>query len=357
MNFWASGVRLFRSGGLKLRLWMLALLPLAALPVLAVILVLVGNYSAERLLQNKVESDLAVTHDHLQHIGNEALDSVTSLANSGRILSLATGVGQGVSLNEVLASRKQNVGFDFLAIIDLSGKVVGASEGFRQGDSYVDTPLIRAVMSGAPAVSGLEVVSADTLSHLSAGLAAQARLELVETPMAAPSSATTESRGLLLLSAAPMPDASGNSRFIVVGGFLLNRHYEFVDYLARIGSAGQLRKMGVSETVTLFLDDVRIATTVRQQNGERAVGTRVSQAVREHVLDRGDAWVSRAFVVNHWAVTAYDPILDYSGKRIGMLYVGIPEAPFDALRWKAISAIILLLVVISLLAAWLRKCP
>jgi signal transduction histidine kinase/ActR/RegA family two-component response regulator len=353
MNFRGAWVGLFRRGGLKLRLWMLTLLPMAMLPVLAVIVVLLGNYSAERLLQVKVESDLAVTHDHLQHIGNEALDSLTSLANSARILNLATGIDLGVTLSEVLASRKKNVGFDFLAVIDLSGKVVGASEGFRQGDSYVDIPLIQAVMSGAPAVSGLEVVSADTLSHLSAGLAAQARLELIETPLAAPSSETTESRGLLLLGAVPMPDASGNSRFVVVGGFLLNRHYDFVDYLARIGSAGQLRNMGVSETVTLFLDDVRIATTVRLQNGERAVGTRVSQAVREHVLDRGGTWVRRAFVVNHWAVTAYDPILDYSGKRIGMLYVGIPEAPFEALRWKAIGAIALLLVVVSLLATWL----
>ena len=50
MNFWVAGVRLFRSGGLKLRLWILALLPMAALPVLAVALALIGNYSAERLL-------------------------------------------------------------------------------------------------------------------------------------------------------------------------------------------------------------------------------------------------------------------------------------------------------------------
>ena len=353
MNFWVAGVRLFRSGGLKLRLWILALLPMAALPVLAVALALIGNYSAERLLQNKVESDLAVTHDHLQHIQSEALASVTSLANSARILNLAMGLDAGVSLNEVLASRQQNVGFDFLAVLDASGKIVGASEGFRRGDSYVDLPLVGDVLSGGQGLSGLAVVSADVLHRLSAGLAARARLELIDTPLATPSPATTESRGLLVVSAAPMPEATGNSRFTVVGGFLLNRHYSFVDYLAHIGSAGQLRNMGVSETVTLFLGDVRIATTVRRQDGERAVGTRVSQAVKEHVLDRGEAWISRAFVVNHWAVTAYDPILDYSGNRIGMLYVGIPEAPFDVLRWKALGVIVVLLAVISLVATWL----
>ncbi|WP_434513274.1 ATP-binding protein [Dechloromonas sp. ARDL1] len=80
------------------------------------------------------------------------------------------------------------------------------------------------------------------------------------------------------------------------------------------------------------------------------MGSRVSQVVKEQVLDRGQAWVSRAFVVNHWAMTAYDPITDFSGNRVGMLYVGIPEAPFDALRWKVLTAIMVFLGVISLLA-------
>ncbi len=353
MSFWRAGVRVIRDGGLKLRLWMLALLPMAALPVLAVFLILVGNYSGERLLQNQVQADLAVTHDHLHHIQTEALAALTSLANSSRILGLAEGRNKDISLNEVLASRQENIGFDFLAVLDGDGKVVGASEGFRAGEPYVDIPLVRDTLSGGSRFSGLEVVSAEVLSRLSATLPTRARLELLDTPLATPSAATTESRGLLVIGAAPMPEASDGHRFVVVGGFLLNRNYGFVDYLAQIGSAGQLRSMDVSETVTLFLDDVRIATTVRRQDDERAVGTRVSQAVKEQVLDRGEPWLSRAFVVNHWAVTAYDPILDYSGRRIGMLYVGIPEAPFVALRWKALGVLVLLLAVISLLATLL----
>ncbi len=350
MNCWRAGVRVVRDGGLKLRLWMLALLPMAALPVLAALLILVGNYSGERLLQSKVQADLAVTHDHLLHIRNEALAALTSLAHSPRILGLAEGKGSDILLGEVLASRQENIGLDFLAVLDGDGKVVGASEGFQAGEPYVDIPLVRDAISGGGRLSGLEVVSADILGRLSAGLPARARLELIDTPLATPSAAVAESRGLLVVGAAPMPDASGKRRFTVVGGFLLNRNDDFVDYLARIGSAGQLRSMGVSETVTLFLGDVRIATTVTAQDGERALGTRVSQAVKEHVLERGEPWLSRAFVVNHWAITAYDPVLDYSGERIGMLYVGIPEAPFTAFRWKALGALVLLLAAISLLA-------
>jgi len=353
MNWWEGGIRVIRGRGLKLRLWILALLPMAALPVLAAFLILVGNYSGERLLQHQVQADLAVTHDHLHYIQSEAMASLTSLANSFRILELAEGKDYDVSLNEVLASRQENIGFDFLAVLDGEGKVVGASEGFQAGESYVEMPLIHDALSGGGRISGLEAVSADTLKRLSAALPARARLEVFDTPLATPSAVTVESRGLLVVGAASMPEGASKHRFVVVGGFLLNRHTRFVDYLAQIGSAGQLRSMGISETVTLFLGDVRIATTVRRQDGERAVGTRVSQAVKEQVLDRGESWLSRAFVVNHWAVTAYDSILDYSGKRIGMLYVGIPEAPFVDFRWRVLGVLVLLLAVISLLATLL----
>ncbi len=104
--------------------------------------------------------------------------------------------------------------------------------------------------------------------------------------------------------------------------------------------------------VTLFLGDVRIATSVRLEGGERAIGTRVSQEVKESVLDRGETWVRRAFVVNHWAMTAYEPVVDYGGHRVGMLYVGIPEAPFVAFRQQAIGVLLLALTIAVALATW-----
>ena len=57
---------------------------------------------------------------------------------------------------------------------------------------------------------------------------------------------------------------------------------------------------------------MRISTNVRLfgQDGERAIGTRVSQTVRDAVLGRGDTWLDRAFVVNDWYVSAYQPLTD-----------------------------------------------
>ena len=355
MTTMTGWTRFLKQGGLRFRLWVMALLPLAALPLLAAILLVTGNAYFERLLTHKVTSDLSMTHSHLQHIQRETLAAVRSLANSQRIRGLAHHELKDTSLEVVLASRRENIGFDFLAILDTSGKVLAASEGFQAGDVYIDSMILRDALSSKEEKVGLEVLATEALAHLSATLAKRARLQLVATPQAAPSSATEEGRGLLVISAAPMRDISGQVSATVVGGFLLNRRLEFVDYLAKIVSAGIPQQVGVEGTVTLFLDDVRIATTVRRQDGERALGTRVSQAVKESVLDRGESWVSRAFVVNHWAVTAYDPVLDYAGKRVGMLYVGIPEAPFSTFRWQAIGLIVALLLMAAAMATAI--CP
>ena len=81
--------RFLNRGRLRFRLWVMALLPLAALPLLAAILLVIGNTYFERLLTHKVTSDLSMTHSHLQHMQSETLAAVRSLANSKRIRGLA----------------------------------------------------------------------------------------------------------------------------------------------------------------------------------------------------------------------------------------------------------------------------
>jgi two-component system NtrC family sensor kinase len=85
-------------------------------------------------------------------------------------------------------------------------------------------------------------------------------------------------------------------------------------------------------------------------DGKRAIGTRVSKEVKENVLDKGERWTDRAFVVNEWHITAYEPIEDIFGERVGMLYVGLLEAKYADMRRKAISIFILITIAGILLA-------
>lgn len=106
--------------------------------------------------------------------------------------------------------------------------------------------------------------------------------------------------------------------------------------------------MGV--TCTLFQrmnpegDMLRISTNVMKKEGARAVGTFIphlnadgtKNPVVSSLLEK-KTYRGRAFVVDRWYVTAYEPILDNTGKVIGSLYVGIPQESVASLR-KGIMA-------------------
>ena len=97
---------------------------------------------------------------------------------------------------------------------------------------------------------------------------------------------------------------------------------------------------------------MRITTNVRLFQDQRAIGTRVSQTVRDTVLGSGNTWLDRAFVVNDWYVSAYEPLLDARDRRIGMLYVGYLEAPFRMVRYAMLGAIVLIFLLVMTLSAW-----
>ena len=67
------------------------------------------------------------------------------------------------------------------------------------------------------------------------------------------------------------------------------------------------------------------------ESGERAVGTRVSEAVRQVVLEAGRDYVGRAFVVNEWFITRYIPLHNHQDQVVGSLYVGARLSAFENL--------------------------
>jgi signal transduction histidine kinase len=77
----------------------------------------------------------------------------------------------------------------------------------------------------------------------------------------------------------------------------------------------------------------------------------VSQAVRDAVLGRGETWLGRAFVVNDWYVSGYQPLADGAGQRIGMLYVGYLERPFTWVKYGMLAGIGALLLAVMAGAA------
>ena len=101
----------------------------------------------------------------------------------------------------------------------------------------------------------------------------------------------------------------------------------------------------VGSTCTIFQrmneqgDMLRVCTNVEKLDNTRAIGTYIPAVdpdgkpnpVVSAVLS-GETYLGRAYVVNDWYITGYEPIRDDAGKVVGMLYVGIPQVNSESLR-------------------------
>ncbi len=258
--------------------------------------------------------------------------------------------------NEEVRNRLQIVRtmfkLDFLTLVDPEGKVVlRAAPPFHKGDFLAADPAVARALKGE-IVKGFKIFSQNELTLEGDGLAERALLNLEDTRYARPRAKDVESRGLTVICAAPVIDGT-QIVGVIYGGILLNRNYELVDRVKDTVFRNEEYKGQPTGTATLFLDDCRISTTVRLDNGNRAIGTRASKEVSDRVLDNNKPWIGRAFVVSDWSLTAYDPIRDINNNVVGMLYVGLLEKPFTDIGRSLIFRFAGLLAVGLVFALWL----
>src|SRR5216684_7605124 len=116
----------------------------------------------------------------------------------------------------------------------------------------------------------------------------------------------------------------------------------------------------VGGNATLFVYDeassqfVRRSTNVKKENGDRAVGTQLApDHPGQAVLRRGEAYKGPAVLFGKSFMTAYYPIAGSAGKVIGVLYVGIPMAQFEAMLAEAIRNMAVAAAVAALLVMML----
>ncbi|MDL2307057.1 methyl-accepting chemotaxis protein [Desulfovibrio sp. OttesenSCG-928-C06] len=105
---------------------------------------------------------------------------------------------------------------------------------------------------------------------------------------------------------------------------------------------------------TVFLDDVRIATTV-MRDGKPVIDTRLgNDHIYEQVIRRGEKVVTQNIIAGKTYDTVYWPWHDMSGKRAGMLFVGLDRENIEATQQRIVlyfAGAGLLLAVIILAAS------
>jgi two-component system NtrC family sensor kinase len=242
------------------------------------------------------------------------------------------------TLQKELEQIREAESLDILTLTDKNGRVIIRTRNPSiTGDNQVQDELVSRALSSGEVISGTVIIPREELLKEGAGLAEQAYIKFIRTEMEKPSMETEQTVGMMIKAASPIFDYNDNLLGVLYGGNLLNRNYEIVDAVKETVYQGVKYKGKDIGTATIFQGDLRISTNVQGKNGDRAIGTRVSEEVYEQVLEKGLPWIDRAYVVNHWYISAYEPIKDIEGKIIGILYVGILEEKFMDMRKRAVT--------------------
>jgi len=235
-----------------------------------------------------------------------------------------------------LARLMTEEGLDFLTLVDRKGTVVFRFHNpSASGDNLLHDPFIKIALEKKE-ISGTQVLSGDELLKESTTLAKKAIIQSIPVPKEKPTRKIEETSGMVLQAAHPIIDFDGKVLGALTGGVLLNRNYEIVDRIKNIVFKDAKYHGKEIGTATIFLGDFRISTNVMDKEGNRAIGTRASREVYEHVLGKGLPWIQRAFVVDDWYITAYEPIRDVQDKTVGILYVGLMESKYAMMKERLI---------------------
>jgi len=287
--------------------------------------------------QEKVYNDLNTAREI--YLGKlTQVNDVVRFTGSRFFLRDALLSGNFEQATEELVRIKEQEGLDVLTVTDKYGYVLLRAGNLElSGDNQGHDRLVSTVLlyEDEPVASTVIVSSVD-LQKESPLLAEQAYFKYIDTPLSRDREETEETSGMMLKAAAPIVDNQHNLIGVVYGGVLLNRNFEIVDKVKQTVYHDVVYKGQDIGTATIFQDDVRISTNVKNEDGSRAIGTRVTEEVYNKVVNEGKPWIDRAYVVNNWFITAYEPIYDAYNQIVGILYVGVLEQKYLDIRSQTI---------------------
>jgi methyl-accepting chemotaxis protein PixJ len=370
----------------------------AVVPVVAVTqgIVEVARQSALRDLESGLQTKLLVL--------NDAVNSEKQVVESAAITLAQSVSAAGINVDDAAAVNAQRDKLDafvqlaqslepdanFYIITDAKGRTVAQSAkmvdddfsrysplpgsgeeeakfrpvSLSAGIALGDIAIVQNAITADRSLSGVELVKSQYLKRL--GLSEQANIgirsqsttglsELQKPYPLGTFDVEGGKMGLVIMSVQPIRINNQVVGTAIVGE-LFNRNYELVD---------RLKESTGVPTATLFAQDWRVSTNVPYADKvTRAIGTRVSKAVADKVLNEGKIYSGNANIIGVDYVTGYGPLYDHqhqlnpkTAKPIGIAYVGEPQTQVSQTLHKititgyAIGGSILLLVVAVLVLA------
>lgn len=110
---------------------------------------------------------------------------------------------------------------------------------------------------------------------------------------------------------------------------------------------------------TIFHGDERAYTTI-QQNGQRAVGTRLSSEIAEIVLRQGRSYVGQASILGEQHLCSYVPTYDANGQVDGLIFAGISMSSATqqiglTVLLSCLAGIVLIIIGIMVVGGYIKK--
>jgi len=243
-----------------------------------------------------------------------------------------------IPLTVDLAKVKEALGLDYLYVVE------------RQELPKVSSEIVHRAFQGIP-TGGIRIIKKPELSEMGEGIYKKAQIEVLPTPKSHLNNLRVLDKVMAIGYAMPVFDEQKEVKRVIYGGKVINRDFALVDKIRNLVFEDKFYNSKPLGTVTIFLDDIRIATNVLNNQGERAIGTVVSDTVYNKVVKEGNTWLDRAFVVTDWYLTGYEPIRNIKGEVIGILYVGVLEKPFKDMEKGIFLGFLAIVGLVAILAA------
>ena len=291
--------------------------------------------------QRDVRTNVAIFKDAFRDIFAGFATSISALSQSGAIGDQLPGTqAERNRMAEVLRQAELENKLSMITLVDLQGRTILRSSN---PNAYGDDALMRDYSNPERPVSSVRRIVEDALTGHTIKTFAAVAPQILEKEGLDKKAAillktfengpvvievppnTYEQRGLMMMVATPVRTSSGGIVGAVIAGRLLNKDLSIVQDFQNL----------VQDKATIFLGDVRIATTIvvlRGENkGQIALGTLLDEGADTR-LSRGEP-VQRTTTINgERTMGAYEPLLDYDQKVIGAIYVGRPLAFIDSIN-------------------------
>ena len=271
------------------------------LGIVAYMLILAsGNESASKTLK--------ISQKAMQANVDAAL---SSMSMAGDIVEENAPLALAVANNDARAARAiakafvDGPGIEFFTVCDMNGKVLARGHSDQAGDQIgMNRLTFRVPMKEGRRIAGLEAGNVVPLT-LGAGVP-------------------------LLLDGKQ------------IGVVILGTNLSSATFVNSI-------KESLEVESTIFLDDVRVATTVHR-DGKPVINTKLNNpAIYDAVLKRGEMVFTRNEIAGQAYDTAYWPWKDLNGNNAGIFFVGLSRAIIDGAQFKVVMFFLLAGIVTGLI--------